>query len=441
MPRDEASLAPAGDDLESRPRPSLLILIAVSAIGPLALNLFVPSMPGLQAAFGIPYATAQLTLTLYLIGLAVAQLLYGPISDRWGRRPTLIAGLALFVVGSLGSALAPSIELLIAARLVQAVGGASGIVLARAIVRDLYGRDRAASVIGYITMAWVLAPMVAPALGGLLDQAFGWRAGFWLLAAAGAVVVLACQVFLHETHHGSGDAGGAGGGAGGGARGWRGLLEGYAWLLKRPRFNGYALSTGFTSSVFFSFLAGAPFLMVEVLGRSPVEYGLWFIVSSFGYMAGNGLAGRYSVALGVERMIGLGTLLALIGAGAALGLYLAGQLAPWALFVPMTLIALGNGLSIPNGIAGAVSINPRLAGTAAGLAGFLQLGLGAATSQSVGYLQSLEPYALVYVMTVGALIAVAVHQGARLLWPEAESAESGAADSAVAGRREPTAGE
>ncbi|WP_375594241.1 multidrug effflux MFS transporter [Algihabitans albus] len=410
MPRDEAALARAAGGA-SHPKPSLLILVAVSAIGPLALNLFVPSMPGLQAAFGIPYATAQLTLTLYLIGLAAAQLIYGPLSDRFGRRPTLIAGLWLFVAGSLAAAVAPSIELLIAARMAQALGGAAGIVLARAIVRDLYGREKAASMIGYITMAWVLAPMIAPVVGGLLDQAFDWRAGFWLLAAAGVAVVLSCHVYLHETHHDRSLGGG-----------WRGLLEGYRWLLRRPRFNAYALTTGFTSSVFFSFLAGAPYVMVEVLGRSPVEYGLWFILSSLGYMTGNGLAGRFSERLGVERMIALGTILAFLGAATALGLFLAGALAPWALFVPMLLVAVGNGLAIPNGIAGAVSVNPRLAGTAAGLAGFLQLGLGAATSQSVGLLQGIEPYAVVYVMTAGALIAVLVHQVAIRFWREADRA-------------------
>lgn len=409
MPRDSSAPAAApARQAAARPRPSLLILIAVSAIGPLALNLFVPSMPGLQGSFGVPYATAQLTLTLYLIGLAAAQLFYGPVSDRFGRRPTLIAGMWLFCLGSVAAALAPTIELLIAARLAQAVGGAAGVVLARAIVRDLYGREQAASVIGYITMAWVVAPMIAPAIGGLLEQAFDWRAGFWLLTALGVATALACQVYLHETHHepraGSG--------------GWRGLLEGYAWLLRRPRFDAYALTTGFTSSVFFSFLAGAPYVMVEVLGRSPLEYGLWFILCSLGYMAGNGLAGRFSVRLGIERMIALGTLLALLGAAAALALYLAGMLAPWALFGPMMLVALGNGLAIPNGIAGAVSVNPQLAGTAAGLAGFLQLGLGAATSQSVGLLQSFEPHAVVYVMTAGALVAVIVHRGALRLWPD-----------------------
>ena len=166
-------------------RPSFAILVAISAIGPLALNIFIPSMPGLQAEFGVSYGMAQLTLTLYLIGMAVCQLIYGPLSDRHGRRPMLLGGLAVFVVASLAAAVAPSIKVLIAARLLQAIGGAAGIVLARAMVRDVFERDKSASVISYITMACVVAPMVAPVLGGFIDKVSGWRMDFWLLAAIG----------------------------------------------------------------------------------------------------------------------------------------------------------------------------------------------------------------------------------------------------------------
>ncbi len=155
--------------------------MAISAIGPLALNIFIPSIPGLQNSFGITYGTAQLTLTLYLLGLAVCQLGYGPLSDRYGRRPLLLGGMALFVVASIAAAIAPNIETLIAARLVQAIGGASGIVLARAMVRDVFDREKSASVISYITMAFVVAPMVAPVLGGFIDKVAGWRTDFWLL--------------------------------------------------------------------------------------------------------------------------------------------------------------------------------------------------------------------------------------------------------------------
>ncbi len=190
-------------------RPSYAILIAISAVGPLALNIFMPSMPGLQKEFGVSYGVVQLTLTLYLIGMAACQLVYGPMSDRVGRRPMLLGGLSVFVVASLIAALAPSIEYLIGARLLQALGGAAGIVLARAMVRDVFDRETSASVISYITMAFVVAPMVAPALGGFLDTRFGWRADFWLLTVLGALVLASAWVWLPETHVNRSQGGGA----------------------------------------------------------------------------------------------------------------------------------------------------------------------------------------------------------------------------------------
>ncbi len=379
-----------------RRRPSLAILVALSAIGPMALNMFVPSMPGLQTTFGVSYATAQLTLTVYLIGTAVCQLFYGPLSDRYGRRPVLLAGQALFVIASLVAALAPTIEVLIAARAAQAVGGAAGIVLSRAIVRDMYGREKSASVLGYITMAWVLAPMLAPSLGGLLDGLGGWAASFYVLSGLGALVWLAALAKLHETHHDRRRA-----------PILSGLIGGYRVLLRVPRFNAYTLTMSFSSGVFFSFLAGAPYITVVVLERTPLDYGLWFILVSCGYMAGNGLSGRFSERIGIDRMVGLGNYCAFTGCAISLVAFLAGAHTPLSLFLPMMLVALGNGLTMPNGIAGAMSINPRVAGTAAGLAGFMQMGLGAAMSQSVGLLQDATPWAALYVMLASAALAIA----------------------------------
>lgn len=356
-------------------RPPFLILVAVSAIGPLALNMFMPSMPGLQATFGVPYGTVQLTLTLYLIGLAVCQLFYGPLSDRYGRRPLLLAGLALFVIASIASALATSIETLIAARLVQALGGASGIVLSRAIVRDLYHGEKAASVLGYITMAWVLAPMIAPAIGGYLDQLWGFRSSFVLLALIGALTLIIAWFTLHETNLDRRSDG----------RLWQSAH--YGRIFASRQFRGYATSLAFASAVFFTFLAFAPFLTVNIMGRSAVEYGLWFILVSLGYMAGNFLSGRYSELIGNDRMVLYGNSMTLLGASLTLLLALMGIFTPLALFAPMLLCALGNGLTIPNGTIRAISIDPRLVGTAAGLLGFLQMGVSAVISQGVGSLQ------------------------------------------------------
>jgi multidrug resistance protein len=238
-------------------RPPYVVLVAISAVGPLALNIFVPSMPGLQSEFGVSYGRVQLTLTLYIIGMALCQLVYGPLSDRFGRRPVLLAGMALFVVASILAALATSITVLIAARLLQAIGGASGLVLSRAIVRDLYDRDRSASVLGYITMAFVVAPMLAPTVGGLLDQIAGWRSIFVLLALLGAAALAATWRKLPETNRNL-------------APSIRiaGLAAGYLTLLRSPSFLAYAFTLGFSSAVFFAFIAGAPYVMVVVLERT-----------------------------------------------------------------------------------------------------------------------------------------------------------------------------
>ena len=374
-------------------RPPYLILVAISAVGPLALNIFVPSMPGLQAEFGVSYGVVQLTLTLYIIGMAVCQLGYGPLSDRFGRRPVLLGGIALFVLASILASLATSIGVLIAARLLQAIGGASGLVLSRAIVRDLYDRDRSASVLGYITMAFVVAPMLAPTVGGLLDQVAGWRSIFVLLALLGAVALAATWIKLPETNRNLAPA----------IR-LAGLATGYMSLLRMPSFLAYGFTLGFSSAMFFAFIAGAPYVMVVVLGFQPLDYGLWFMIVSLGYMFGNFLSGRYSQRLGTDRMVTIGNLCTLAAGLAGLAAALAGAISPLTLFLPMLFAALGNGLTIPNATAGAISVHASMVGTAAGLAGFLQMGIGAGSAQLVGILQDGAPFAVLWVMAAAARV-------------------------------------
>jgi MFS transporter, DHA1 family, multidrug resistance protein len=380
-------------------KPHFAILVAVSAIGPLALNLLVPSMPSLGQSFGVPYGTVQLTLTLYLIGMAVCQLIYGPASDRYGRRPLLLIGLVAFFVASLIAAVAPSIEWLIAARLLQAIGGSAGIVLARAMVRDVYSREQSASMISYITMAFVVAPMIAPVLGGLLEQYLNWRIGQFGLAAVALAVLLAAWRTLPETHvNRTADASPAA------------FFANAAHLFRMPRFRGYAFTLAFTACVFFAFLGGAPHIMIDVLKRTPFEYGLWFVSISVAYMLGNFASGTFTQRIGIDRMITFGNVVTFAGGLLCLAAAVTGYLTPLTLFAPMSLAAFGNGLTIPNGTAGAISVDPKLTGAAAGWSGFTQMGVASLASQLVGIWQTDWPLLMFWFMAAASAAALATHR-------------------------------
>jgi len=377
------------------PLPLILLLVAVSAISPLALNIFVPSMPGMRAVFGVEFAVVQLTLSLYFAGIAVGQLVIGPLSDRFGRRPVLIWGLAIFVLASVVCAAANSIEFLILGRIAQAAGGCSGIVLSRAIVRDLYDRDQAASMIGYITMGFAIAPMLAPAIGGLIETFAGWRWTFFFLGLVGSLVLALTALRLPETNHTrtSGSA--------------RTLVRSYAELARSPPFWGYTLTAAFGSLCFFAFLSGASYVTTEILGRSPAEYGLYFPLAGAGYIVGNYVSGRLSTRAGMHRLIALGNGVTLLGILVMAGLFTFGPVHPLQLFAPMLLVGAGNGLVLPGAIAGAISVRPELAGAASGLSGTVQMGFGALVSPIVGALLVDTVWPLVAIMGLGSLAAIA----------------------------------
>lgn len=402
----------------SAPRPSLAILIAVTALGPMALNIFIPSMPGMVDVFATDYGTIQLTLTLYLAGIAVSQLFMGPLSDRFGRRPVLLVGVVVFLAGSLMAALADSVLLLIVGRVVQAVGGCAGLVLGRAIVRDTHSREESASMIGYITMVMVVAPMIAPYLGGHLDVWFGWRASFFTVFAVGAVVLIFAWLLLHETHHHR-HAG----------NGPLAMLQGFGILLRDTAFAGYALNVSFSTGAFFAFLAGAPYIMIEILDRPPSEYGEYFILNALSYMAGNFASGRLATRVGPDRMILAGCLAALLGVALLTVLALTIEIVPLVIFGPIMLVGIGNGLSLPSATASAISLRPELAGTASGLTGFLQMAVGSLATVIVGHLQDDTVFPMVGVMSASAIIALLGYLLARTaleLRPAAAAAPEGA---------------
>lgn len=374
----------------------IALLIAVSAVSPLGINMYLPSMPGMARALGVDFTTIQLTLSLYLAAMALGQLVIGPLSDRFGRRPVLLIGLLTFVVGSTICLLAQSIGVLIFGRIVQAVGGCAGITLSRAIVRDLYGRNQVASMIAYITMGMAVAPMISPTIGGVLETFFGWRASFAFLVGFGGLALLFAFLRLRETNYNRSAKETA-----------RELLQGYASLFRSRQFWGYTLVTSFVTAMFFAFLAGAPYVMIELLGRSPAEYGLYFAMVPCGYMLGNFATGRIAGTMGPNRMILAGTFMSLASIAAMAALIALGFLSPLAIFGPMLFIGLANGLVLPSGIAGAVSVRPDLAGAASGLSGSLQIGFGAVVAPIVGAALTATVWPLITIMSICSLLAIA----------------------------------
>jgi DHA1 family bicyclomycin/chloramphenicol resistance-like MFS transporter len=350
----------------------LALLMAMTAIGPATLNILVPALPALVNRLASDTGTVQLTLSLYLLSLAAAQLLLGPLSDRFGRRPVVLAGLALNVVASLAAIAASSIGALIGARVVQAVGASTGIVIGRAIIRDLYERDRAAAMIGLVTTAMVIAPMISPLIGGILDTAFGWEAIFLAITAFSGAVLLWAVLVLPETRpaivaHTPGM-----------------LMQEWRALIGNAKFHGYVLCGALGSAPFFTFLGGGPHVVVTLMGRSSAEYGVWFAITSLGYMGGNFAASRLSQRFGVDWMIVAGAVFELIGASLTAALVATvPDRGPAIIFLPQLVISIGSGLLLPNAVAGAISVRPQAAGAASGMAGFAQMAVGAASTQGV----------------------------------------------------------
>jgi DHA1 family bicyclomycin/chloramphenicol resistance-like MFS transporter len=374
----------------------LLLLMVMTSTGPVSLNILVPAVPKLTELMRTDVGTVQLTLSLFLLSLAVSQLVLGPLSDRFGRRPVVLGGLGLATFGSLAGIAATSVEWLILARIVQALGASTGIVIGRAIIRDLYERERAASMIGLVTTVMVIAPMFAPALGGLLDTVFGWQSIFVFLSAFNALVLVWAMRTLPETRAVSGEA--------------SNVWHDWARLLRSPTFHGYVLCGGFGTAQFFVFIGGGPHAVVSMMGRSSAEYGLWFAITSIGYMGGNFIASRLSQQLGLRRMILGGLALQVLGVlGQIVGFALFPAMGPALLFMPQIIISLGNGIMLPNAIAGAVSVVPHAAGAASGITGFTQMAVGAAAAQAISMILVHAATPLpIPLMTLGVILIAAV---------------------------------
>ncbi|MGB0960650.1 MAG: multidrug effflux MFS transporter [Halocynthiibacter sp.] len=381
--------------LSSDTPPHTFTLILTSAIAALSMNLFLPSLPAMAAYFEAPYGVVQLSVALYLVITAIFQLFIGPLSDRHGRRKVMLWSIVIFAIASLGATLSTHIIPFLIFRMCQ---GAivTGMVLSRAIVRDLYDTEKAASMVGYVTMGQAVAPMFAPAIGGQLQAHFGWQANFAALTFLGIFLFWLVRQDLGETK-----PAGAGQGR---------SFDNIATLFKSQRFWGYVLASGLSAGAFFTYLGSAPFIGSELYGLSPERLGAYFGAPAIGYFLGNFISGLYAARIGINRMVMTGSTVVTLGCGASLLLFKLGYGSVESFFAFVTCVGLGNGLSIPSATSGALSVRPDLAGTASGLGGSIMIFIGAALSSLAGALLSHEtgPFPALWLMFlcgVGSVIA------------------------------------
>ncbi|GIK25022.1 MAG: multidrug effflux MFS transporter [Rhodocyclaceae bacterium] len=352
-----------------------ILLTTLVALGPLSTDLYLPALPTLAQAFATDAARVQLTLSVFLAGFAVAQLFYGPLSDRYGRRPVMLFGLVLYLVSSVACMLATSIDALILARFFQALGACAGPVLGRAIVRDVYGPVQAARVLAYISGAMAIAPMIGPLLGGWLTVWFGWRANFAALSLFSAVQVTATFLLLGESNAHRDP----------GATRPRQILGNFGELLSARLYLGYLLCFSFSYAALFSFISGSSFVLIELYGLSPQWYGASFGFVVTGYISGTMASGKLTLRLGPPRMVLMGAFLGTAAGTLMAALALLEVHSVWAILLPMFAFMVATGLVMPNAIGGALAPYPKMAGSASALMGFVQMSLSAGVGIAVGH--------------------------------------------------------
>ena len=359
------------------------------------MQILLPALPVIRTSYSVSTEVAQLTLSLSMLAIAIGTLFYGPMSDKYGRKKIMLLGLGITIVGSVFCFLAPSIELLIAGRFVQAFGGAVGLVLARAIVRDVYGADEAARVIATLVMVMVVLPMLSPALGGELLTRFGIKSVFVVTAILCLLMLALLSWKLPETLEEPVPFAGV-----------KSMLYTFVTLLKSRAFCGYGFCVSFVSVVFFSFISAAPEIMISVLKRPPTEYGYYFIIIPLGFMIGNYVARYFNRTLGINRLITIGASIGVFGIALAIIIQLLGFHQPIALFAPIALAVFGNGITLPNAQAAAINEFPKTAGSASGLTGFLQMSFSAVAAQMVAVIYNGTVYPLLLLMLTASILSL-----------------------------------
>lgn len=334
-------------------------------------DLYLPALPALRDDFGVTSAQTQLTLSAMVSGFAIAQLAYGPLSDRFGRRPVLLGGLALFVVASLAAMAAPSLEALVAARFVQGMGACSGPVIGRAIVRDLFDPVRGARTLAQISIIISLVPTFAPLVGGYVTVLFGWRATFALLAAVGIAFWIVTWLALAESNRRPDPA----------ATRPLQILRNARVIFRHPTFVAYAVVFMLTYTGIFFYLSASSFVLIESLGVRPQDFGVWFMFPVFGNLIGAFACSRLTRRFSLPTLLGVGAAFEVTAGLAMLALALGGVAHPLAIVAPMFVYLVGHAFINPVCLAAAVGPFPNVAGTASAALGFSQLFVAAILGQ------------------------------------------------------------
>ncbi len=387
-------------------------LVVAYGLGPMATQILVPAVPFVHRDFAIPMAAAQTLISLSFLTIGVMTLVYGPLSDRFGRRPVILVGTGLFCLGSIVAGFAPTPEVLILGRMVQAAGSSAGLTLTRTIIHDVYGRERSGQVLAYLTTAMIFVPMLSPGVGGVLLDHASWRAIFAVCVLFGLTAFSLLALYLPETiHERRADLG------------LRQTFRNFGILLRDRRYLGPALFFGFVMATFFATQAAIPYLMVEVLGDSATEYGIWFAVVCVFYVGGNYVSGRFGHRVARSKLI-LISAIGCLAAGIA-GLA-AATLFAWTtalLFVPMIFLSFFGALAIAPVQAEAVAARPEYSGAASGLMSGMQMAIGAAAVQLVGFTHDGTPYPM-FLALLGCALAALAAIGSATLAPQRREAVS-----------------
>jgi DHA1 family bicyclomycin/chloramphenicol resistance-like MFS transporter len=373
-----------------------LALGLVAFIAPLAVHLFFPVIPAVKAALSLSEAAAQFNFSVALFAMAVATLAYGSLSDRYGRRPLLLSGLALFLIGSAVSAMASTAPALASGRIVQAIGAGCSTTLVRTIARDAYRAEHQIRVIAYLTMFYTLGPMIAPLFGGMLIDTMGWRSVFGFAFVVGVLIAVAAYAWIFETRPQASSTADE-----------TGIAQGYFDLFSNPAFVGYVLQSGFNTAAFMTMASADATLMKELLARSSTEFGFYFLVFPVGFFLGNWLSSRIGNRRSNESMVFAGSVFSIATILAQAALLLSGVVAPWSLFVPGLFLTFSQGIALPYAQVGAMGTIPRLAGTAAGVGVFMQNMGGALFTQLYGLAADGTPVPMVAILALCGILGLA----------------------------------